>query len=647
MTKAFCFALGCIIAVFTAFRVHGQPAYTSVNKSAIKNYQAGIEYYDKYEPEKAKNELLKAIEKDPAFIEPYLVLVNIYVEAKQYETAIDQYKKVVALNPNYFANSYYNLANIELNIGRYADARTHYEQFLKLPSAREPFISNAQKRIKSCEFALEAMKNPVPFNPQNLGPAINSRYDEYFPTITIDNQTMIYTRNRPESEMSKKYHEDFYVSTLKDTGWGLSVNAGPQLNTGGNEGVPNISHDGKLLFFAACHRSDGKGSCDIYYSRLRQDGWTRPLNLGHPINTGAWESQPSFASDGRTLYFIRGTLTAKGIREQDIYTSVISDDGRWSTPQKLPDFINTGDEEEFVFIHPDNQTLYFSSDGHPGMGGLDIYVVRRKPDGTWGIPENVGYPINTHHDERGLLVGPKGDIAYISSDREGGLGGLDLYSFELHAAARPLLTTYVKGVVSDKTTGTRLEALFEIIDLESGKPVISSSTEKGTGEFVASLSAGKDYALNVSKNGYLFYSDHFSCKDPADLKNAYLLDVKLNPAIEGGKVVLKNVFFDTNLFQLRSESYPELDKLVSFMKSNPGISIEVSGHTDSTGDKKKNQVLSENRAKSVYDYLVAKGIASSRLTFAGYGDSRPEAANDTEEGRALNRRTEFLITNSK
>ncbi|MBL0342094.1 MAG: OmpA family protein [Bacteroidetes bacterium] len=422
---------------------------------------------------------------------------------------------------------------------------------------------------------------------------------------------------------------------------------GGQINTPGNEGVPNISPDGKILFFAACDRTDGKGSCDIYYSRLKNEGWTKPINLGNPINTGAWESQPSFASDGRTLYFIRGFITRDGIREQDIYSSKISEEGKWSEPMKLSNLINTNDEEEFVFIHPDNQTLYFSSDGHSGMGNLDIYVTRRLPDGTWGKPENLGYPINTFRDERGLLVGPKGNIAYIASDREGGFGGLDLYSFELYDKVRPLQVSYVKGVVTDVISGFTLDAGIEIIDLETGKVVLNSNSEKGTGEFLACLTAGKDYSLNVSKNGYLFYSDHFSCKNPADLKNAYVLDVKLSQAQTGGKVVLKNVFFDTNLFTLKNESFPELDKLVAFMKINPAMSVEVSGHTDSTGDKKKNQLLSENRAKSVYDYIILKGITPGRLTFKGYGDEKPVAKNDTEEGKAQNRRTEFLITGIK
>lgn len=623
---------------------YAQPQYTSTNKGAIRSYEEATQFYDTYNFDKARESLLKAISKDPAFIEAHILLANVYVDMRDYAAAVDEYRKAIAIHPDFFPNNYFTLANIELNIGRYQDAQTHYTKFLTYPGTNPDFRDKAQLRIESCKFALAAIENPVPFSPKNMGTNINSRFDEYFPTITIDNQTMIYTRNLPLTEESRIYQEDFYFSRKKGEEWGLSVSGDGQINTPGNEGVPNVSSDGKILFFAACDRKDGKGSCDIYYTRLRQNGWTRPINLGAPINTSKWESQPSFASDGRTLYFIRGSISKDGIREQDIYMSVISDEGQWSVPEKLSPLINTPSEEEFVFIHPDNQTLYFSSDGHPGMGNLDIYVSRRTADGSWGKPENLGYPINTFMDERGLLVGPKGDVAYIASDREGGYGGLDLYSFELYAGARPKLVSYVKGVVSDLKSQLPLEAAFEIIDLETGKTVIKSSSEKGTGEFMACLTAGKDYALNVSKNGYLFYSDHFSCKNPADLKNAYMLDVKLSPAETGGKVVLKNVFFDTNLFNLKSESFPELDKLVAFMKSSTGITIEVSGHTDSTGDKKKNQVLSENRARSVYDYLVSKGIEASRLTYKGFGDQKPVASNDNEEGRALNRRTEFLIT---
>ena len=627
--------------------VSAQHRYSTTNKAAIKAYENATAFYDVRDNDKAAAELRKAIEKDPQFVEAYILMANVCVDQGKLEDAVDQYRTAISINPNFYPNNYYTLANIELNIGRYQDALGHYEKFLTYPGTNSGFRDKTQIKLETCRFALQAIKQPVPFNPTNLGDGINSEYDEYFPSITVDDQTMIYTRNRPDNPGSMAYHEDFYISKKGKNGWEASVNGGNQLNTPGNEGVPNFSADGRVVFFAACQRPDGQGSCDLYYSRLKGSQWSKPINLGYPVNTGAWESQPSFSSDGRTLYFIRGRVSGDGIREQDIYMTRIGDDGRWSMPEPLHNAINTGGEEEFVFIHPDDQTLYFSSDGHVGMGNLDIFVSRRQPDGKWGKPANLGYPINTYRDERGLLVGPKGNVAYIASDREGGKGGLDLYSFELYENARPKLVSYVKGNVSDSKTGAPLEAAFEIIDLETGKTVISAFSEKGNGEFLATLTAGKDYALNVSRQGYLFYSDHFNCKDPADIKNAYMLEVKLEPAIEGGKVILKNVFFDTNQFTLKPASFTELDKLVRFLSTNTGVQVEISGHTDSTGDKAKNKILSENRAKTVFDYLVSKGIAATRMTFAGYGDSKPVASNETEEGRALNRRTEFTITSVK
>lgn len=638
-----------VLFSFLISAVIAQPVtYTTTNKGAISRYEDATKYYDQYLYDKALTELEKSLDKDPAFVEAHILMADIYIQKDDFENAITHFEKAIAINPNFFPNTYFSLANIELNTGKYEDAKRHFEKFLTYPGINPAFRKKAETRIASCSFAIEAMKNPVEFNLSNMGTNINCEYDDYLPSLTVDNQTMFYTRNQPDSPGSKWFQEDFYISRRKDSLWDKSFNAGPQLNTAGNEGVPNISTDGKILFFAACNRPEGKGSCDIYYSRLKKEGWTRPINLGNPVNTGAWESQPSFSSDGRTLYFIRGTISRSGrSREQDIYSTRISDDGRWSEPQKLTPLINTDEEEEFVFIHPDNKTLYFSSDGHPGMGKLDLYVSRKGADGNWNKPENLGYPINTNLDERGILVGPTGEIAYIGSNRTGGIGGIDLYSFNLYPAARPSMVSYVKGVVTDAKTKMFLEALYEITDLETGKVLITASSEKATGEFLACLTAGKDYGLNVSKSGYLFYSEHFSLQNPADIRNAYELDVKLQPAEKGGKVVLKNVFFDTNLFTLKNESFSELDKLVSFMNNNKSVTVEVSGHTDSTGDKKKNQVLSENRAKSVYDYLVSKGIVSSRLTFKGYGDLNPVAPNEKEEGRALNRRTEFLVTGIK
>jgi outer membrane protein OmpA-like peptidoglycan-associated protein len=260
---------------------------------------------------------------------------------------------------------------------------------------------------------------------------------------------------------------------------------------------------------------------------------------------------------------------------------------------------------------------------------------------------NLGYPINTSGDERKLIVSPKGNKAYFSSNRSGGLGGYDLYSFDLYDAVKPNAVSYVKGKVLNSQTNQPVGAKFEIIDINSGNTIVESSSDNNTGEFIVTLPSGKDYALNVSKEGFLFYSDHFSCKDTLAIKDAYKLDINLHPIVTGEKVILKNIFFETNSFDLKSESTVELNKMISFLKLNPKVSMEISGFTDNVGDVKSNQILSEKRAKSVYDFLIKGGIDSNRLTFKGYGETNPVAGNDNEEGRSQNRRTEFAITGVK
>ena len=296
--------------------------------------------------------------------------------------------------------------------------------------------------------------------------------------------------------------------------------------------------------------------------------WAKPINIGPPINTRNWETQPSFSSDGKTLYFVRGTVTREGIKNQDIYYSQLSKDGYWGDPVSISSKINTPDREESVYIHPDNQTLYFSSNGHIGMGGLDIYMCKKQPNGEWGNPINLGYPINTNNDENSLLVSPNGEIAYFASNRQGGKGGLDLYQFDLYKEARPERLTYVIGKVFDARSKKPLGATFELIDLETAQTVIESESNIGNGEFLVSLTANKNYALNVSKNGYLFYSENFSLKEIADLSKPFQLDIPLQPIDIGSPVVLNNIFFETNMFNLKAESNAELQKLVDFLTLN-------------------------------------------------------------------------------
>ena len=276
------------------------------------------------------------------------------------------------------------------------------------------------------------------------------------------------------------------------------------------------------------------------------------------------------------------------------------------------------------------------------MGGKDLFVSRLGKDGKWQKPENLGYPINSSGDENGLTLTANGTYAFFSSNNLNGSGGFDIYTFELPPNLRPHKVTYLKGVVSDAVTKQPLESAVEIIDLVKNAPVYQDYSSADRGDFLATLTTGRNYGLNISRDGYLFYSANFSLIGHED-GNPFNIAALLQPIEVGNKVILKNIFFDTNKSDIKDESKPELQKLIDFLSLNPTVRIEVSGHTDNVGTNQSNQVLSENRAKAVYQYLIASGINAGRLTYKGYGEIEPVASNDNEDDRGRNRRTEFKI----
>jgi len=646
------FLIPLFLIPFTSF---AQQNYTSKNKKAIKYYEEATKYYDVRNLELASEDLIKAIKEDNLFVEAHTLLAYVYSDLNQNQKAIDEIKKAIEINPDFYWGNYFSLARLQLGIGQYENAKKNYVKYLEKPGENKDINNMAERDIKSCDFAVAAIGNPVPFKPVNAGAGLNSKYDEYYPSVTADEQTFLFTRRVPRKD-GDGLQEDFYVSNMLDGKWSNAYGIGPKINTEGNEGAPCLSPDGQILFFVACEGDfgygvdrTGFGSCDIFYAFKNGNDWTKAKNVGAPVNTKWWESQPSFSSDGKTLYFVRGTYDANGKKVQDIYTSVLKDDpekngagGKWTNPVKLSNKINTPYNEESVFIHPDNQTLYFSSDGHPGMGGLDIFMSRRQPNGQWGDPVNLGYPINTFNDENSLLVSRDGKTAWFASDRAGGYGGLDMYSFDLYEEARPGKTIYVKGKVYDAVTKLPLEADIDIVDLQTGNSVVKWVSKKANGEFLICLPLNKNYAFNASKTGYLFHSENYSLAENKDYQ-PIAVNIPLSPITKDSTVILRNVFFETNKYNLKDESKVELNKLVDFLNKNATLKIELSGHTDDVGDDKLNQTLSQNRAKSVYDYLIANGIAKERLTFKGYGKTKPVAPNDSDEHRQMNRRTEFKV----
>ncbi|MDB5134334.1 MAG: OmpA family protein [Mucilaginibacter sp.] len=623
-----------VFLIFLSISIYAQERqYSTTDKQAIKYFSLANQSLDDHLYDDAIAQLLKAIDEDNKFVEAHAQLADIYRLEWQYKPAIDQYRQVIKLNPEFNRSVYYKLGDSEIHLAQYADGEQHLEKYLTFDnlSGENKFL--AQKLLNDCKFSLQALQHPVPFKPVNLGAEINTADDEYFPAITADENTLIFTRKINNNE-------DFYKSIRVDGKWQTATYLSDRINTAKfNEGALSLSQDGKVLFFTGCNRPDGLGRCDIYISQRKGDDWSKPFDLSPPVNTAGWESQPSISADGRTLYFVSNRKGGYG--GYDIWKSNLTEKG-WSEPENLGPNINTSFDEQSPFIHPDDSTLYFCSNGWPGLGGKDLFVSRLGKDGKWQKPENLGYPINSSGDENGLTLTANGTNAFFASNNLSGQGGFDIYTFELPLALRPHSVTYVKGTVNDAITKQPLESAVEIIDLEKNTPVYQDYSSAEQGDFLATITTGKNYGLNISKDGYLFYSANFSLIG-LENKNPFNIAVLLQPIEVGNKVILKNIFFDTNKFDIKDESKPELKKLMDFLNLNPTVHIEVSGHTDNVGSDQFNQTLSENRAKAVYQYLIANGISAGRLVFKGYGETQPIASNDTDEDRSRNRRTEFKI----
>lgn len=632
--------------------VYAQPGgYSTQDKKAIKLYESGNTCLQQKRFDCARSDFRKAADADARFVEPRLMLAEIAeMEGKEQE-AIDRYREVMAIAPRFFPSAQLHLADLEFKKGEYAEAERNYKGYLE--KEQEPQRkARARLGLDNCAFAASAIQRPVPFAPKNLGPSVNSADPEYYPCVTADDATLLYTRRVKAPEIPVYgMQEDFYMSKRgADGAWQPSRPIPTVSNPQYNEGAGTLSPDGRFIIFTKCALEDGSyggsmkglGSCDLFISQRVGDRWSPAVNLGTPVNSAHWESQPSLASDGRTLYFVRGRRTGNGVSDMDIYTSRMGDDGAWSKPEKLGPNVNTTWQEESVQIHPDGRTLYFSSNGHPGFGGLDIYVSRLQDDGTWGRALNLGYPINTGADENSLLVSASGQIAYFASDRPGGFGDLDLYSFELYPEARPLPVSYIRGHVTDKTNGKPVEADVELIDLGTGKLATAAYSDPKTGEFLVCLPSGRSYALNASAEGYLFFSENYDVAVGTP-KEPVTLEAPLSPIASGSVIALRNIFFNTASYELLPASNAELEKLVRLLKANPALRIELGGHTDNVGNDAANQKLSEQRANAVRDHVVRQGIDGARITAKGYGETKPVATNDTEEGRAQNRRTEVRV----
>ncbi|TMI66078.1 MAG: flagellar motor protein MotB [Bacteroidetes bacterium] len=613
---------------------HYNPA--KINKKAQQYFSSGMAKADEGSFAEAISLLEIAIYTDTGYVDAYMALGSVYNQQKKYQLATEYYEQAIARDSVYTKPYRLSYSLALAGKGDFKKALSVVDQYLTDPKLSPGGRKRAEDRKHNYEFGVEFEKKNAGkkylFDPKNLGDGINSKYSEYFPSLTIDGSEFMITRKL------SAINEDFFTSKKQNNQWTTTIPLPGDVNTDMNEGALMISQDGQVLTFAAFGRPGGRGNFDIYFSYRNKDKWGEPQNAG-VINSDQWDSQPCLSPDKKHLYF--SSRRIGGFGGADIYVSNLLPNGNWGLPINLGPTVNTATDEQCPFIHADNQTLFFTSSGLPGYGDDDLYYTKLLPDGKWSTPVNLGYPINTIDREGTLYIAADGKTAYYAGERSDSRGGLDIYSFELREDMRPVKTLWVKGKVTDKKTKQGLSSSVELIDLSSNVVISNVQTDQ-QGNYLTTLPTGKDYAFSVNKKGYLFYSDNFllSQRSPDSI---YEKNITLSPIEKDASIVLKNIFFETNKFNLKSESQSELDKLVQLLNENPTLKIEISGHTDSIGKAPDNLKLSQSRAKAVVDYLISKKITATRLTSKGFGSTKPVAPNKTEDGRAMNRRTEMKV----
>jgi outer membrane protein OmpA-like peptidoglycan-associated protein len=607
-----------------------------VNTKAITFYEQAIRQLEDERYQLGILLLKKSVQLDSNFADALLSLAGVYGQLKKYDSSILWYERVRLIDSNYFAP--YGLP-YSINLagkGDFASALQAVNRFLSTPRLNDKSKRSGLYRKSCYEFALNYAKehpdSTYTFSPENLGDSVNTNSSEYYPTVTINDSLLVFTRREGG-------RENFIETAFRGNGFTRWRTIPGNLNEEPKKGAISVSQDGDWLLFAAIFPDQGYRSFDIYISYATPEGWSEPENLGPAINSEFWDTAPSLSPDKSTLYFT--SSRPGGFGGSDLYYSNRLANGKWSEAENMGPIINTPGDEMAPFIHADNQTLFFTSTGWPGYGGSDLFIARKNSDGKWGKPQNLGYPINTIENEGMMAVAANGITAYYSSDRSDSRGGMDLYRFTLRKDLQPFKTFYLKGKIKDQLTGKALPSVVELTVNNNRKTWMRVQTDEQANYFIT-LPAGNDYTLTVNRKGYLFYSELFQLSTQLP-DSIYRKDISLQPIRLNASLTFSNIQFASNSFSLPEAGKIELDKLINLMNENPSIRVEIGGHTDNTGLAENNRLLSENRAKSIVNYLIENKIAATRLRWKGYGSSQPITDNKTEAGRALNRRTSFTI----
>lgn len=624
------------------------------DKKAIKLYQQGSDR-KKYEKAERMNFLRKALEIAPDYNEANFLLAEEIIRTAKYEgtsykPALPYLESIRSNCPDFNTYVYFYLGQISYGEKKFSEAAGYFEKFLEDVDAikRDADYNLATELLDISKEYHEIYEKSVPFEPKCLE-GVNTPDDEYLPIISPDDELIFFTRRVWEKPMydvawaEPKQVEYFSSGQRRANTFEKGRRLAPPFNVGDHYGGATVTPDNKHLYITVCKPFRGYVNCDIYTSTLVNGRWDSLIQMGPQINTeDGWESQPSISADGNTLYFSGLRKDSKGM---DIYRTQKLPDGTWGPAENLGAPVNTDQNEKSPFLHSDSQTLYFSSDGHTGMGGYDIFMSRSDSSGKWKKPKNLGYPINNIEDEVGFFVSTDGRYGYFASNTLEGpecTGGYDIYYFDLYKEARPEKVLLIKGEVDTKAEILR-ETSVQITNIET-KKVTNVNVDTADGKYVTIVSAPKneDFVVTVKKPGSAITS-HLISSD--DYKNVGKVSLKteLKEIKAGESYRINDIIYETGSAAIKKSSLSILDELALFMKENNRMKIAIYGHTDDVGDDASNLTLSTERAFNVMEYLQSKGISKDRLSFKGFGETMPVVPNTNDTNRAVNRRTEFKV----
>lgn len=597
--------------------------------------------YNRLDLKSALQRLEKILRKYPEFAKAWLLRAKCEEELNLKKEACGSFLHAFLADSSKFHYLSYKIALLLFDDGQYKRSIEYLDKYQAWDGYENSVnMILAENLSKNLHFAVAQIEGfsgtPKVYSLEG----VNSTALEYFPSVTIDGKQLVFTRQDYDSNDIGKSpgQEDLYIGVLNENKVSSITKLPEPLNSKNNEGTQTLRQDGRLMIFTACNRPDSKGGCDLYHSIKVNGKWTEPVNIGYPVNTRYWESTPCLGPDGRSLYF--ASNRPGGIGGMDIWRSLYDPETGWQEPTNLGSEINTPDDEISPFVHGDGKSLYFSSKSWISMGGFDIFISRASDDGQWLSPENLGYPINTHSDEFGITLAGSGEFAIFSSDRDS-ITNRDLYKVELPKASRPEYLGFLNGIIIDSLTRKTIGASVEIRN-QFGELLQLVDSDPFTGEFLVGLPGRGRFSFVVRHPGYQYYSEYFNLVDTQQAISQHV-QIPLLRVRKGDVKILQQVYFDFDSAELKPESIGEIQQIYQMLIDNPQIKILITGHTDSQGTEEYNEELSKNRARSIKEALIKQGVPAVRLKSSGAGSSQPVSDNYTEEGRALNRRTEIKI----